>query len=83
MPTLQQGSSGEPVRCLQEILTMGAAGLWEQTPKGVDGEFGSNTAASVRAFQGWAGIKVDGVVGPETWGVRIALEFATGLQHSG
>jgi len=83
MPTLQQGSSGEPVRCLQEILTMGAAGLWEQTPKGVDGDFGSNTATSVRAFQGWAGIKVDGVVGPETWGVRIALEFATGLQHSG
>jgi peptidoglycan hydrolase-like protein with peptidoglycan-binding domain len=81
MPTLQQGSTGEAVRCLQEILTMGASGLWELTPKGVDGDFGSNTAASVRAFQAWAGIKVDGIVGAETWRVRPALEFVTGLQH--
>ena len=49
MPKLQQGSTGEAVRCLQEVLTMGAVGLWNQTPKGVDGDFGSNTAASVRA----------------------------------
>jgi peptidoglycan hydrolase-like protein with peptidoglycan-binding domain len=81
MPTLKQGSTGEAVRCLQETLTMGAVGLWEQTPDGVDGDFGANTAASVRAFQTWAGINADGIVGPKTWSVRIALEFVTGLQH--
>jgi len=81
MPTLKEGSTGEAVRCLQEALTMGAVGLWGVTPQGVDGDFGPNTAASVRAFQTWAGIKPDGVVGAETWGVRVALEFVTGLQH--
>lgn len=81
MPTLQQGSTGDAVRCLQQALTMGAAGLWGVTPKGVDGQFGANTTASVRAFQTWAGIEADGVVGAETWGVRVALEFVTGLQH--
>jgi peptidoglycan hydrolase-like protein with peptidoglycan-binding domain len=81
MPTLKQGSTGEAVRCVQEVLTMGAVGLWEVTPKGVDGDFGANTAASVRAFQTWAGLKPDGIVGAETWGVRVALEFVTGLQH--
>jgi len=81
MPTLKQGSTGDAVRCLQEVLTMGAVGLWNQTPKGVDGDFGPNTTASVRAFQTWSGIEADGIVGPETWGVRLALEFVTGLQH--
>jgi len=63
MPVLSQGSSGEVVRSLQEILTKGAFGLWETIPKGIDGNFGPNTAASVRGFQTWARIKVDGVVG--------------------
>jgi peptidoglycan hydrolase-like protein with peptidoglycan-binding domain len=81
MPTLTLGSNGEAVRCLQETLTMGAAGLWKVTPQGVDGDFGANTEASVRAFQAWAGITVDGVVGVETWGVRLTLEMVSGLQN--
>jgi len=69
------------VRSLQEILTKGAFGLWETIPKGIDGNFGPNTATSVRAFQTWARIKVDGVVGQQTWDA-VTLEFTVGLQFT-
>jgi peptidoglycan hydrolase-like protein with peptidoglycan-binding domain len=81
MPTLQQGSSGGVVRSLQLILTEGAFGLWETTPHGIDGVFGPNTDASVRAFQTWARIAVDGVVGQQTWDAATALEFMVGLRY--
>jgi peptidoglycan hydrolase-like protein with peptidoglycan-binding domain len=81
MPVLSKGSKGDSVRCLQQILTSGAFGLWETTPQGVDGDFGSNTDASVRAFQKWARIGVDGIVGQRTWDAATALEFMVGLQH--
>src|SRR6188508_890289 len=54
MPVLKKGAKGDAVRNLQSILTWGAFDLWKTTPQGVDGEFGSNTEASVRAFQTWA-----------------------------
>ncbi|GIE90776.1 peptidoglycan-binding domain-containing protein [Actinoplanes regularis] len=83
MPTLRQGSQGDVVRNLQQALTLGAAGLWETTPQGIDGHFGLNTDASVRAFQGWADLPVDGVVGQKTWtALPLALEFVVGLQHT-
>jgi peptidoglycan hydrolase-like protein with peptidoglycan-binding domain len=75
MPLLQQGNKGDAVRSLQAVLTEGAFGPWERTPHGVDGIFGANTAASVRAFQTWAGCAVDGVVGPETW--NAALDWSS------
>jgi peptidoglycan hydrolase-like protein with peptidoglycan-binding domain len=81
MPVLSEGSTGQAVRSLQEVLTRGAFGLWEVTPKGVDGIFGPNTAASVRAFQTWARIVVDAVVGQQTWDAATSLEFMVGLQH--
>lgn len=82
MPILKEGSQGEPVRSLQTILTKGAYGLWDVTPQGIDGIFGPNTAASVRAFQAWARIQVDGVVGQQTWDAAGSLEFVVGLQHT-
>jgi peptidoglycan hydrolase-like protein with peptidoglycan-binding domain len=82
MPVLSRGSKGDAVRALQQILTMGAFALWETTPMGVDGEFGSNTEASVRAFQSWARIGVDGVVGQKTWNVACAFEFVVGIQNT-
>ncbi|MGW4940245.1 peptidoglycan-binding domain-containing protein [Actinoplanes sp. NPDC004185] len=82
MPTLRQGSQGEVVRSLQQVLTSGAPGLWGTTPQKVDGHYGPNTDASVRAFQGWARLSVDGVVGQRTWtALPLALEFVVGLQH--
>ncbi len=82
MPVLKQGTTGDAVRTLQAFLTNGAFGLWETTPHGVDGSFGPNTDASVRAFQSWAGIQVDGIVGQQTWDTPLALEFVVGLRYT-
>lgn len=60
---LTTGSSGEAVRKIQQALIDAGFPL----PKfGVDGMFGSETGAALRAFQAGAGIKIDGIVGPET-----------------
>jgi peptidoglycan hydrolase-like protein with peptidoglycan-binding domain len=82
MPALREGSAGDAVRSLQTVLTNGAFGLWDVTPKGIDGEFGPNTAASVRAFQTWARLEADGVVGQKTWDAATSLEFMVGLQYA-
>jgi peptidoglycan hydrolase-like protein with peptidoglycan-binding domain len=85
MPTLQEGSTGNAVRNLQQVLTNGASGQWNTTPGAVDGSFGRNTKASVQAFQAWGGVPSDGVVGDQTWAVSLhaasaTLESAVGLQ---
>jgi peptidoglycan hydrolase-like protein with peptidoglycan-binding domain len=53
----------------------------------VDGKFGPNTLASVQAFQRFAAVSVDGVVGDQTWAVPLAsgedLERAVGLDSAG
>ncbi|MFL6077568.1 MAG: peptidoglycan-binding protein [Mycobacteriales bacterium] len=59
--TVSQGSTGNAVRAVQSQLT---AHGYATT---VDGNFGSGTASSVRAFQSARGLSVDGVVGPMTW----------------
>jgi peptidoglycan hydrolase-like protein with peptidoglycan-binding domain len=84
MPTLEEGSSGNVVRSLQTLLTNGASGQWGTTPQGIDGNFGPHTKASVKAFQAWGGVAVDGVVGDQTWSVSLhaasaTLESAVGL----
>lgn len=76
-PLLQQGSSGDVVRRLQQVLTDGAPGQWGTTPAGVDGIFGPQTAASVEAFQQWANIPADGIVGNQTWSVSLHAAGAT------
>ncbi len=68
-PTLQNGSTGEAVRELQIAL--------QQTgndPGPIDGVFGSQAEAAVKALQAERGIAVDGIVGPITW--RNIDEFA-------
>lgn len=50
-------------------------GPWGPAGDGVDGFYGSDTAAAVVAFQTAAGIGVDGIVGSQTRG---ALDAATG-----
>jgi murein DD-endopeptidase MepM/ murein hydrolase activator NlpD len=66
-PTLRQGSRGQSVRELQSLLK--SKGF---DPGPVDGEFGPKTAAAVRRFQQAAGITVDAIVGPQTWGKLVA-----------
>ena len=77
MPLLAEGSTGDVVRHLQTLLTVGAAGQWGTTPQGVDGDFGPYTRASVEAFQRWGGVGVDGVVGDQTWEVSLHAAGAT------
>ena len=86
MPTLQQGSTGDVVRSLQQVLTNGAAGEWNTTPQGVDGDFGPHTRSSVEAFQRWGHVTADGIVGDETWSVSLhasnaTLETEVGLKY--
>ena len=68
-PTLQSGSTGEAVRELQTALQETG-----NDPGPIDGVFGSQTEAAVKAFQAERGITVDGIVGPITW--RNIDEFA-------
>jgi N-acetylmuramoyl-L-alanine amidase len=71
---LRRGSAGEAVRDLQQRLA--AAGY---APTGDDaGVFGAPTESSVRAFQDARGIRVDGIVGPETWAALVESGFALG-----
>jgi peptidoglycan hydrolase-like protein with peptidoglycan-binding domain len=85
MPTLQEGSTGPVVSSLQTLLTNGAPGQWITTPQGIDDNFGPHTKAAVVAFQAWAGVAQDGIVGDQTWAVSLhaasaTLETAVGLQ---
>ena len=68
-PTVQSGSTGEAVRELQTALQETG-----NDPGPIDGVFGSQTEAAVKAFQAERGITVDGIVGPITW--RNIDEFA-------
>ncbi len=63
-PTLRKGMRGEAVQRMQQVLLKRGYAL----PRyGVDGKFGAETKAAVRAFQTAAGLVVDGVCGPKTW----------------
>jgi peptidoglycan hydrolase-like protein with peptidoglycan-binding domain len=87
MPRLARGSAGQAVTRLQQVLTDGAPDHWSVTPQGVDGKFGPRTLASVEAFQQFAAVTVDGVVGDRTWSVPLHtgedLERAVGLDQAG
>ncbi|MCT1866914.1 peptidoglycan-binding protein [Dermabacter sp. p3-SID358] len=61
-PKLRPGSRGEAVKNLQSLLNNAGANIK------VDGVFGRGTNTAVRNFQSSAGVGVDGVVGPRTWG---------------
>lgn len=62
--TIKKGSNGADVTFCQQIL-IGLGydlGRW-----GADGKFGSQTDLMIRRFQSEHGLKVDGIVGVNTW----------------
>lgn len=48
----------------------------QEPPLAVDGDFGKDTQAAVKSFQTSRDLKVDGIVGDETWG-QLEVEAAT------
>ncbi len=66
-PILRMGSRGDWVRELQKKLNYA---VYRTTNDLVlDGIFGSNTNHAVEYFQSIYNINVDGIVGPQTWGL--------------
>ena len=59
--TVKQGSKGETVTLLQQLLVSRGYVI------GIDGDFGPETEKAVRDFQNKQHLGVDGVVGPKTW----------------
>jgi len=64
-PLIRQGDKEHPVQSLQYLLRARGHGV------AVDGIFGPDTDAAVRAFQRQRGLAVDGIVGPNTWGALV------------
>ena len=64
-PVVKSGSDGHPIKTLQHLLRERGHDLV------VDGVFGPQTAAAVKAFQASEGLAVDGVVGPVTWAALV------------
>ncbi|NOK57311.1 MAG: Peptidoglycan hydrolase (amidase) enhancer domain [Chloroflexi bacterium AL-W] len=60
-PNYRRGDSGTNVFTIQLLLQVHGHSL------GVDGNFGPETDRTVRDFQSQQGLKVDGVVGSQTW----------------
>lgn len=61
-PTVRKGDDGAAVLSVQRRLQ--ELGF---DPGAVDGDFGAQTEAAVKAFQRARGLDADGIVGPETW----------------
>lgn len=63
-PVLRQGSNGDAVKKLQNLLMTHGYKL----PKyGADGDFGGETVLAVKSFQRVHGLVADGIVGEKTW----------------
>lgn len=77
-PELANGSSGSEVAAMQQPLKN--AGLYAGP---IDGQFGPNTEAAVRAYQTDRGLIADGIVGDATWWVPAGAAGATLASLSG
>ena len=73
---LRTGSRGGAVEQLQFWLNTISQYVASIPSVSVDGNFGSRTAAAVRAFQRRYGLAVDGVVGEATWNAIYAQFFS-------
>jgi len=64
-PVVKSGSNGHPIKTLQYLLRARGESV------AVDGVFGPNTEAAVKAFQASHGVATDGIVGPVTWAALV------------
>ena len=78
---LRNGSSGTAVRELQFYLYLMSAYESSIPPVSIDGKFGADTERAVRAYQRFAGLTVDGIVGRTTW--NSLYDKASTLRASG
>ena len=62
LPIVRQGDNGFPVIAVQTLL-----GKHNFNVNYVDGDFGPDTLAKVKAFQKAKGLDADGIVGRDTW----------------
>ncbi len=72
-PVVKSGNNGHPIKTLQYLLLARGHSLV------VDGVFGPNTGAAVKAFQASQGLTADGVVGPVTW-MALVVQIKKGSQ---
>ena len=79
---LQAGSSGQSVRQLQYMLNVVSQFVNSIPTVAVDGIFGGATQSAVRAFQRFAGLTVDGIVGPATWNALYERVVGIGVDLS-
>lgn len=77
IPTIRRGAEGDLVEELQAVLNMKYGFSLD-----VDGSFGANTEAAVKAFQKSKGLTVDGICGPKTW-AALGLAFAQDTNANG
>ena len=70
---LRQGSRGENVRTLQQLLNRARVHYNAIPLLATDGVFGPMTNQAVRTFQLYHGLAVDGIVGPLTWNALAGL----------
>ena len=72
-PTLKRGDKNAYVTLAQtELIQKG----YSCGKTGADGDFGKNTEAAVKAFQQDHGLKVDGIIGQDTWAALDSAEPA-------
>jgi murein L,D-transpeptidase YcbB/YkuD len=69
---VQNGSTGDAVRGVQEVMKFHDQSGGEGPPIHVDGIFGPQTEAWVRGFQTAVGTASDGIVGPITWRAMVS-----------
>lgn len=75
MRTYRLGDDGPEIRDIQQRLSeLGA--IVEEAELG--GTFGASTDAAVRAFQERRSLRVDGAVGPDTWGQLVEAGYRLG-----
>ena len=70
---LMVGSRGSDVAIMQSYLNAIRLGMYPgMTKLVVDGIFGQRTKTTVMQYQGYSGLKPDGIIGKETWDAIVA-----------